>query len=116
MSRENVDAARRSFDVEFFSEIARRVEGAETVIRGTAEMHRFWDEWHLVWDMRIDVSEVRDLGHTVLVLGRIRAHGEASGIDLEGPIAYVFEFDGRLARTVRAYLDPQQALDAVGLS
>jgi ketosteroid isomerase-like protein len=132
MSRDNVDAARRSFDgwnrgdvdawlesahpdVEFFSEIARRIEGAETVVRGMAEMRRFRDEWHLVWDMRIDVSEVRDLGETVLVLARLRAHGEASGIDLEGPVAYVFEFDGGLVRTVRAYLDPQQALEAVGL-
>jgi ketosteroid isomerase-like protein len=63
----------------------------------------------------IDISEARDLGDTVVVLGRIRTHGEASGIDLEGPVAYVFEFDGGLARKVRAYLDPQQALEAVGL-
>jgi ketosteroid isomerase-like protein len=108
MSRENVDAARRSFDgwnrgdvdawlesahpdIEFFSEIASRMEGAETVFRGTAEMHRFWDEWHSVWDVTIDVLELRDLGNTVLVLGRMRTRGEASGIDLEGPVAYVFE-------------------------
>jgi hypothetical protein len=66
--------------------------------------------------MKVDVSEVRDLGETVLVIARLRAHGEASGVDLEGPVAYVFEFDGNLARTVRGYLNPQQALEAVGLS
>jgi ketosteroid isomerase-like protein len=133
MSTENVDAVRRSFDgwnrgdvdawlesahpdIEWSSEIARRIEGTETVVRGTAAMRRFWDEWHSVWDMKVDVSEVRDLGETVLVIARLRAHGEASGVDLEGPVAYVFEFDGNLARTVRGYLNPQQALEAVGLS
>jgi hypothetical protein len=61
MSRENVEAVRRSADgwncgdfdawlqsphpeIEFISEIARRVEGAETVWRGTEGMRRFWDE------------------------------------------------------------------------
>ena len=132
MSRENADAARRSFegwnrgdidawlesahpDVEFHSEIARRIEGAGAVVRGTAGMRRFWDEWHLVWDMRIDVSEVRDLGETVLVFARLRAHGGASGVDLEGPVAYVLEFKGGLIRTVRTYLDPQQALEVLDL-
>jgi ketosteroid isomerase-like protein len=132
MSRENVDAARRSLDawnrgdadawldsahsdIEFFSAVAGRMEGSETVFRGTAEMRRFWDESHLVWDLAIDISELRDLGNTVLVLGRIRTRGEASGVDLEGPVAYVFEFEGGLARRVRAYLDHQQALDALGL-
>jgi hypothetical protein len=50
------------------------------------------------------------------VLAEVRTRGGASGIDLQRPIAYVFEFDdeGR-ARRARAYLDPQQALATVGL-
>jgi ketosteroid isomerase-like protein len=64
----------------------------------------------------IEASEIRDLGDTVLILGRIRTHGKASGIDFEGPVAYVIEFDGDLIRTMRAYLDPTEALEAVGLS
>ena len=132
MSRENVETVRRSLDgwnrgdvdawlqsahpeIEWFSEVARRMEGSETVYRGTAEMRRYWDEWHSVWEVTIDVSEIRDLGETVLALGRIRTHGEVSGIDLDQPVAYVFEFDGDLARKVRAYLDPQRALETVGL-
>ena len=133
MPRENVESVRRSLDgwnrgdvdawlqgahpeIEFFSDIARRMQGAETVSRGQAEMRQFWDDWHSVWNLVIDVSEIRDLGDTVLVLGRIRARGEASGVDLESPVAYAFEFDGSLARAVRAYLDPDQAVEAVGLS
>jgi ketosteroid isomerase-like protein len=132
MSKENVEKVRRSLDgwnrndvdawlqfahpeAEWISEVARQVEGSETVYRGTAAMRRFWDEWHSVWEVAIQVSEIRDLGDTVLVLARLRTRGEASGINLERPIAYVFEFEGGLARKVRAYLDPQQALEAVGL-
>jgi ketosteroid isomerase-like protein len=133
MSQENVEIVRRSLDgwnrgdveawlqsahpeIEWSSEIVRRVEGSETVYRGPAEMRRYWDEWHSVWEVMIDVSEIRDLGDTVVALASIRARGEASGIDLERPVAYVFEFDGGLARKVRAYLDPHQALEGVGLS
>jgi ketosteroid isomerase-like protein len=132
MSRENVEIVRRTFDgwnrgdidawlqwahpeIEWISEVARQVEGTETVYRGTAAMRRFWSEWRSVWDTTTELHEIRDLGDTVVAFGRIRTRGEASGIDLERSIAYVFEFDEGLARKVRGYLDPQQALEAIGL-
>jgi ketosteroid isomerase-like protein len=131
MSRENVEVVRRALDgwnrgdidawlesvhpdIEWFSAILSQVQG-ETVHRGRAEMRQFWDEWHSVWDLTIGVSEIRDLGDTVLVLGGMRTRGKTSGVDLEGPVAYVFEFEGGLARRVRAYLDPSAALRAVGV-
>ena len=92
------------------------MEGAETVRRGRAELRQFWDEWHSVWDLTVDLSDFRDLGDTILAVGRIRTRGQASGVDLDSPIAYVFEFDRGLMRRARAYLDPQQATQAVGLS
>ena len=103
-------------EIEWYSEVARRMEGAQTVSRGLDELRQFWDEWHAVWNLTIDISEIRDLGDTILVLANIRARGGTSEIDLESPAAYVFEFEGGLARTARAYLDPQEALEAVGLS
>ena len=133
MSQENVDAARRGLDcwnrgdvdawleschpeIEWVSEISRRIEGTERVYRGPAELRRFWDDWHSVWDLTVEVSEIRDLGDTVVILGRIRTRGEGSGIDLEGPVAYVNDFDGGLVRKMRSYLDHAEALEAVGLS
>ena len=101
-------------EVEWSSDVVRRLEGAEVVYRGPAEMRRYWDEWHSVWDVRIEPLEIRDLGDTVLVLGRILARGEASGADVDRPAAWVFEFEAGLVRRARAYLDPQQALEAVG--
>ena len=133
MSKENVETVRRSLDawnrgdvdawleaahpdIEWVSEVAMRLEGAATVFRGMAGMRDYWDDWHSVWNVTIDVSEIRDLGDTVVALAQVRTRGEASGIDIERPVAYVFEFEGALARKARAYLDPQEALEAVGLS
>jgi ketosteroid isomerase-like protein len=132
MSQENVDRARSviaawnrdDFDAyvesfhpqcEWFSAVAARLEGDETVYRGHEGLRRFWDEWHSVWDLTIEASEYRDLGDTVLTLGRMRARGKASGITLDAPVAYVGESEGGLIRKLRAYLDPNQALEAVGL-
>lgn len=132
MSQEHVDTVRRTLDawnrrdleawlapshpeVEWTSQVAQSMHGSETVYRGRAELRRFWEEWHATWDVNIDVTELFDLGETVVALARVRAHGESSGIDIERPIAYVFQFEDGLARRARAYFDPQEALAAVGL-
>jgi uncharacterized protein len=132
MSKESVERVRRSLDgwnrgdvdawlatahpeIEFISAIARQIEGDETVWRGHAGLRRFWDEWHSVWNLNIEVSEMHDLGDTVVALGRIQTRGKASGVELESPVAYVFEFEEGLTRKVRAYMDPSEALQAVGL-
>jgi ketosteroid isomerase-like protein len=102
-------------EIEWFSEVARRLAGSETVYRGPAGMRRFWDEWHDVWDLTIEVSEVRDLGDTVVAMADVRTRGGVSGIDLERQLAFVFELEGGLARRVRSYFEPGEALEAVGL-
>lgn len=130
MSQENVAKVRASLDgwnrgdvdawleaahpdVEWVSQIAQSVEGSETVYRGDADLRRFWDEWHALWDVTIDVTETIDRGDTVIALANIRARGEASGVDLERPIAYVFGFEDGLVRRARAYFDQREALDSV---
>ena len=131
MSQENVDAVRETIDawnrgdadgwlkwahpdIEWTSEVRARLEGVEAPVRGLEEMRHYWDEFHSVWKLTIDITEWRDLGDTVVAIGRFRTHGEASGIDLEHEVAYVAEFEGRLARRMRAYFDPRQALEAAG--
>jgi ketosteroid isomerase-like protein len=133
MSQENVEAVRKSLDgwnrgdvdawlkaahpkIEWVSEIAMRLQGSETVFRGPAEMRKYWDEWHSIWNVKIEVSEIRDLGDVVVAIARLQTRGEASGIAIEQPVAWVFEFEGGLARRVRAYLEPREALEAAGLS
>ena len=132
MSQANVEAARRAVDgwnrgdidawlesahpdVEWSSAVARRVEGAQTVWRGREEIRRFWDEWHSLWDLSIEISDFRDLGDIVVALGGMQITGKGSGVDLAQPVGYVVEFDGDLIRKMSAYMDPSEALEAVGL-
>ena len=130
MSQANVDVLLQSFDgwnrgdveawlerahpdIEWISAISRQVEGSSTVYRGHAGLRRYWDEWHELWSVAIHLTETVDLGDTVVAIGDLRTHGGASGIDLERPIAFVFEFgaDG-LVRRAQAYFDPDEALAA----
>jgi ketosteroid isomerase-like protein len=131
MSSQNVETVRRSFEgwnrgdvdawlegahpeIEWSSAVVRRVEGADTVYRGSDGMRRYWDEWHAVWDITIEVTETHDLGESVLAFARLHTRGRGSGIGVDQPVGYVFEFDDGLARRVRAYLDPEQAIEAAG--
>jgi ketosteroid isomerase-like protein len=134
MSQENVEIAQRAVaawnrgdvegylacfhpDCEWYSAVAGKFEGEEAVYRGHDELRRFWEDWHSVWDLQIEIDEYRDLGHSVLMLGHLRAHGKGSGIDLDVPVAYLgSENQGGLIRKLRAFLNPQEALEAVGLS
>jgi ketosteroid isomerase-like protein len=133
MSRENVEIVLRLVDawnrgdrdgwlapahpeVEWSSAIQRQVEGTEAVYRGRTEVGRFWDEWHALWKVQIEVTETRDHGDTVVALGRIRTTGKASGAEVERSIGYVIEFEDGLLRRIRAYLSPEEALEAAGLS
>jgi ketosteroid isomerase-like protein len=130
MSQANVDAVLASLDgwnrgdvdawlegahpdIEWISEISRQVEGTATVYRGFEGMRRYWDEWRELWSVEIRVTETVDLGDTVVAFADVHTRGGASGIDLERPVAYVFEFgaDG-LVRRARAYFDRDEALAA----
>jgi ketosteroid isomerase-like protein len=134
MSDANVETVRASFEawnrgdregwmaaahpeVEWSSAIVREVEGADaTVYRGRAGVERFWNEWHALWNVMIQPTEMRDLGDSVLALATFRAGGGSSGVDLEQAIGYVFEFEGDLIKRATAYIRPDDALAAVGLS
>jgi ketosteroid isomerase-like protein len=113
-NRRDVDAWLKDAhaDIEWVSAVTQSMEGTDRVYRGMGEMRGFWHEWHSVWDMAIHIEELRDLGDTVLAEGRLGVRGDASGIGLEQPIAYVFEFEDGLARRVHSYFDPQQAREA----
>jgi ketosteroid isomerase-like protein len=133
VSEEYVAAVRRSLDgwnrgdfdecisiahpeIEWVSDLSQRLSGSQTVYRGLEGMRRYWDEWHSIWTVTLDVKEIVDLGDTVLALATTHARGGASGATLQQPVAYVFEFEDRMARWVRSYMEPDRALDAVGLT
>lgn len=73
----------------------------------------FFDTWQVY---ALEEERITGTDETVVVLAHVRAEGKASGVTLDGPIAYVHTVrDGKLART-EVFLEHGQALEAVGLA
>jgi len=88
-------------------EVFRGRAGFETYL---ARLGETWEEY------RLAVDEYRDLGGTVVVLGRVYAQGKGSGAPVESPFGSVLDLrDGRIFRH-RAFLDHGEALRAAGLN
>jgi ketosteroid isomerase-like protein len=63
----------------------------------------------------VELDRLIEAGDEVVLRGRFQARGRSSGVDLDAPAAWVVSLrDGRVVR-LRAYTDPQAALEAVGL-
>lgn len=88
---------------------ARRLVGREAVAA-------YWAEWEeTLPDMRLELHQVLDAGDRVVGIGTVSGTGAGSGADVRVPLAIVFAVrDGLIARA-EEYLDPADALKAVGL-
>ena len=83
--------------------------GYDEVAKGFEEVWETWDEF------RFEEVQVRDLGESVLCLGRVKMRGAASHIALDQEFAAHFVLrDGKFV-TVQAFLAWGDALKAVGL-
>jgi hypothetical protein len=73
------------------------VEGES--FKGIDGMRRFFDEWDKTWaKWEVEPSDIRELGDLVLILGHVSGEGRGSGLQLDQPVAYLFQFrDGLLA-------------------
>jgi ketosteroid isomerase-like protein len=91
--------------------------GESAVYRGHEGIHAFMREVDEAFaDVRVDLGEIHDLGERIVVIGHLHARGRSSGAETESPIAWVADFKGGKVIWMRDYLDPNEALDAVGLS
>jgi ketosteroid isomerase-like protein len=131
MSEENVEAFKRALeagnrqDIDgLLAELDPDVEwhaalpmlGGDAVYRGHGGVREFLlDVWEVIADTEFDFPEIRDAGDQVVGLGHFRGRGKGSGVETETPFAYVAEFRAGKAIRVRAYLDPNEALEAAGL-
>jgi ketosteroid isomerase-like protein len=67
--------------------------GIEGVRRWIAETLEYFEEWEL----RLD--EVQAVGDRVLGVGRMHLKGRGSGVDIDAPCAWIFDFrEGRCTR------------------
>ncbi len=134
MSDENVETFKRGVDAynrrdveALLEELHPRVEwrpllpvllGGEAAIyrghegarQGIRELEEAFTE------LRAEPAEFRDLGERVVAIGRLYGRGKESGVETVSPNVWVVDFeDGKVVR-IREYLDPDEALEAAGLS
>jgi ketosteroid isomerase-like protein len=83
--------------------------GREGVERWIAMIDEVWAEW------RFEPERYLDAGPTVVVLARLIAEGDSSGIHLEREVAHLWEVERGRATSIRVYLNQTDALDAAGL-
>ena len=77
--------------------------GVEHVERYLRSLHRQWDE------IRFEPERVYRAGDDVLAWARVVARGRASGVEVNAPVAHLFEIrDGRCHR-VRTFFDAAEA-------
>jgi ketosteroid isomerase-like protein len=133
MSRENVEAFKRTVaaynrrdidafleevdpDAEWHSLTQVMFGGEHAVYRGHQGIREgVQDIDEALAEMQVECAEIRDLGEAILVDGRVRGRGRASGAEIDSPIYWVVEFRGGRVTRMRDYLDPKDALEAAGL-
>jgi ketosteroid isomerase-like protein len=135
MSEENVETVKRAFDAAnrqdieaFLEEADPEVEwphpgfhvalgGEATVYRGHEGVRKVLQDLYELFDeVEVVVSEIRDLGDRIVVTGALRGLGAESGADVTTPWGAVVEFKDGKAIRMSDYLDPNEALEAAGLS
>jgi ketosteroid isomerase-like protein len=133
MSRENVEAFKRGVEAynrrdidAFLEEIDPEVEwhGAlQALLESEAPVYRGHEgvrQWvrdidQALADIRLEFSEIRDLGDRLVAIGRLCARGKASGAETESPFGCLVESKNGKATRVLNFLDPKEALEAAEL-
>jgi ketosteroid isomerase-like protein len=87
------------------------------VARGPLEVEAFMRGFLRQWrDYRLFGDEFRQVGDSVLVIGRQAATGVQSGIAVEDAMCSVWTFSDGKVVALLFEREPQKALDAAGLS
>ena len=84
--------------------------------KGEEGLHKFFADVGEEWsELSIEEQEVREIGDRVVLLGRFKARGRASGVEVDAPTAWLCDMrDGKVVR-LQAYTDQQEAIAAAGL-
>jgi ketosteroid isomerase-like protein len=87
------------------------------VLVGRQAVVEYQREWEAAMPkMRFEFDRVLECDNRVVAMGAVRGTGGGSGADVRVPLAIVYEFrDGLIARA-EEYLNPADALEAVGLA
>jgi len=83
--------------------------GHEGVREFVSDMAEDWNTF------RIDPLEVYDRRDRVAVVGRVRALGRASGVEVDSIAGFLFELHQGRIRSLTSHSNPEQALEALGI-
>jgi ketosteroid isomerase-like protein len=101
-------------DVEWLPASPAAVE--RSLYRGHDEVARGFNAIWETWDLfEFEEHEIRDLGDSVLWLGRVHARGGASQLELDQEFANHLVFSGDKVVRIQGFLSWQDAFAAVGL-
>jgi len=130
MSQENVELAREILatlgtrdaarlialsdpEVEWHSFFALSEDG---VYRGHEGTRRYMNDLSDAWEIaRAEVDDALGIADFTIVVGRIHFRGKGSGIESASPAGWMLKFRGGKLLRFRAFREPAQALEAVGL-
>jgi uncharacterized protein len=114
--RRDIDSFLHYLDPEFelHSAIVGGAEGS--VYRGHNGVRKWLaDSDEGFEELGFEATEFRDLGDQVLILGRIRARGRESGLELDSPSGWLSTLrTGKLVKS-EGFLSWDEALEAAGL-
>ena len=93
-----------------------QMPGTDEVYRGHEGVRRFWREFIDPWEsLRIEITDMREAGDTLVVLVQFHAVGMESGVELTVPFVHLANYRNRKLLRFRAYADRAEALKAAGL-
>jgi ketosteroid isomerase-like protein len=116
-NRDEQDAILHLLDPGIVFDATRREVNPKTYV-GMEGMRSMLADRDEVWgEFRTEPREFLDAGDRVVVIGDWIGKGKGSGIEVRQPTAHLFTVDaGRVVRWELGYADPDEALEAAGLS
>ncbi len=118
-NRRDIDALLKTLDpdVEWHSALLIPFGGEATVSRGHDGVREVLGElYEALAEIHLEYSEVRDLGERIVGLGSIRTKGKQSRVVTEMAFGTVTDMRNGKGFRIWTYLDPQEALEAAGLT
>lgn len=87
------------------------------VYHGLEGVARATERWLEPFEsLSIDLDRIVGTGDRLVSIHRVQMKARHTGIEFEGPVAYIWTFrDGKVIH-FKSYLDPSEALEAAGLS
>jgi ketosteroid isomerase-like protein len=125
MSQENVEIVRRAFqafnerDVDELVSLSTpdcewrpfRAQLEGMVYQGHEGVRRFVSDMDDDWERyRIDPVDIHDRGGRVAVVGRVRALGRGSSVEIDSSAGFVFGLSGARISRVTSHSNPDAAL------